>query len=128
MTNFNTTSNGQRTGTGGTLAGSGYTSGYYGTTTSAQTIAQVTSTTTSYTSDYVLLSVTSNGVQGSNADKGSVLTFTFTIYSAARTDGTPNSSGSYFNDTVNITVPHYLQVVYPESTNLSNTWGTVTLA
>jgi hypothetical protein len=122
MTNFAATSNGQRTGTGGTLSGS-YTSGYYGTTTSAQTIATVTSTTSGYTSDYVTMTVTSNGVQGSNADVGSVLTFTFTIYSAARTDSVLSS---FFNDTINITVPHYLQVVYPESTNLTNSWGTVT--
>jgi hypothetical protein len=125
MTGFAATANGQRTGSGGTLSGS-YTSGYYGLSTSAQTIATVTSSTSGYSSDTVSMTVATNTTNSSgHADLGYVLTFTFTITSAARTDAT---LGSYFNDTINITVPHYLQVVYPESTDLTASWGTVTLA
>jgi hypothetical protein len=120
MSAFKATSNGQRTGTGGTLAGGGYTSGYYSLTTSPQTIAQITSTSSTYTSDVFTLAVKSNGAQGSNADKGSVLTFTLAYAST--------HSGSW-NDTLNITLNHRIDVVYPETTNLSTaSWGTVTVA
>jgi hypothetical protein len=119
MSGFKAITNGQKTGTGGTLAGGGYVSGYYSLTTSAQTIAQVTSTSSTYSTDYCTLAVASNGTVGSNADKGSVLTFTLGYYSAH-----PGS----FNDTLNVTVSHRVDIVYPESTNLTNTWGTVTVA
>jgi hypothetical protein len=127
-TAFRATTGGGRSGTGGTLNTNSTSIGYYSLTTSNQTLTQITSTTTSYTSDYVIFAVKSNGVQGSNADVGTIITFTMTIYSAARTDGTPNSGGSYFNDTINITPNHRVDIVYPETTNLSNTWGTVTIA
>ena len=136
LTGFNATSSGTRSGTGGTLT-STYSSGYYGLTTSPQTILQVTSGTSGYTNDYVSIAVSSNGTRGSNGDKGSVLTFTLTIYSAARTDGVanPNNGGSpvgsgsnYFNDDINLTTPNHLDYTPPETTNLSNTWGTITVA
>jgi len=119
MSAFKAATNGQRTGSGGTLAGGGYTSGYYSLTTSAQTIAQVTTSSSTYSTDYFLLNVLSNGVQGSNADKGTVITFNLQYYSSH-----PGS----FNDTLNVTVNHRIDVVYPETTNLSNSWGTVTIA
>ena len=125
---FRATSGGGKSGTGGTVVTNATNIGYYSLTTSPQTLVNITSTTTSYTSDYVTLTVQSNGAQGSNADKGTVITFVLTIYSAARTDGTPNSGGSYFNDTINITPSHRIDVVYPETTNLTSSWGTVTIA
>ena len=125
---FRATSGGGNSGTGGTVVTNATNIGYYSLTTSPQTLVNITSTTTSYTSDYVTLTVQSNGAQGSNADKGTVITFVLTIYSAARTDGTPNSGGSYFNDTINITPSHRIDVVYPETTNLTSSWGTVTIA
>lgn len=118
MSAFKAVTNGQRTGSGGSLAGGGYVSGYYSLTTSAQTIAQVTTSNSTYSTDYCTLSVQSNGAQGSNADKGTVITFTLGYYSSH-----PGS----FNDTLNVTVSHRIDVVYPESTNLSNTWSTVTI-
>ena len=131
VNNFRQGSNGTRTGTGGT-ATSTYASGYYGLTTSAQPIVKITSATASYTTDYVQVAVSSNGTQGANGDKGSVVTFTITIYSDTRTDGTPGgpggAAGGYFNDSINITPSHRIDVVYPETTNLTNSWGTVTIA
>jgi hypothetical protein len=118
---FRSATSGSRTGTGGTVNTDSTTLGYYGLTTSNQTLTQITSATSGYTSDYINLAVKSNGVQGSNADVGTVITFTLTIYSAART-------GVAFNDTINITPNHRIDVVYPETTNLTNSWGTVTIA
>jgi len=118
MTGFKSTTNGQRTGTGGTLAGGGYTSGYYGLTTSYQTIAQVSTSNATYSTDYVQLQVKSNGAQGSNLDKGTVISFALNYYSS-------HTSG--FNDTLNVTVNHRIDVVYPETTNLSASWGTATI-
>ena len=138
LTAFRAGSNGGRTGTGGTVNTAATSIGYYGLTTSNQTLSQITSTTSGYTSDYINLSVKSNGVQGSNADTGTVITFTLTLYSAARPTLAapgPNTPGTgttvtniVVNDTINVTVNHRVDIVYPETTNLSNTWGTVTIA
>ena len=119
MSAFKATTNGQRTGTGGTLAGSGYVSGYYGLTTAYQTIAQVTTSSGTYSTDYVQLQAKYSGTLGSNGDKSPQISFALNYYSS-------HSSG--FNDTLNITVNHRVDIVYPETTNLTNTWGTVTIA
>lgn len=118
---FRQGSAGARTGTGGTVNTSTTNIGYYQLTTSNQTLSKITSTTASYTSDYIQLDVKSNGTQGSNSDKGTVVTFVLTLYSDTRT-GTP------FNQSINVTVNNRLDIVYPETTNLSNTWGSITVA
>jgi hypothetical protein len=125
LTAFRSTTNGGRSGSGGTLNTGATTIGYWGLTTSAQTLTKITSTTSGYTSDYITLTAQTNGVQGSNADNGTVITFVLTIYSAARTDSVLST---FFNDTINVTVNHHVDVVSPETTNLSNSWGTVTIA
>jgi hypothetical protein len=135
---FRAITGGGRTGSGGTVNTNATTIGYYQLTTSAQTLCQITSTTSGYTGDYVLLQVQSNGTQGSNADKGTVITFTLTLYSGARPTlpsppawagvGTAPTNNTVVNDTINVTVSHRVDVVYPETTNLTNSWGTVTIA
>jgi hypothetical protein len=85
-----------------------------------------------------MLQVQSNGTQGTNGDKGTVITFTLTLYSAAQSTypappANPPGTGTTTNNTttedaINITVNNRLDVVYPESSNLTNTWGTVTIA
>ena len=122
---FRATTNSGRGGTGGTVNTNNTSFGYYNLTTTAQNIVQITSTTSGYTGDYVILAAQSNGAQGSNADTGSVITFTVTIYSAARTDPT---LGAQFNDSINITPNHRIDIVYPETTNLTSSWGTPTIA
>ena len=110
-----------RTGTGGTLNSDGTTNtGYYTLTTSNVTKTQITSTTATYTSDTFVLTAKSNGVQGSNADAGSVVTLSVDLTSATQTGG--------FNDSINITVNHRVDIIYPSSTFLANTWGSVTIA
>ena len=133
---FGALTNSQRTGSGGTLATGGYTSGYYSLTTSAQTIASITSTTSGYTGDYVSLTVATNTTNSSgHGDKGYVLTYVLTVYSAARsaipappsnTPGTgTTTNNTVVNDDINASIPHYLSVTYPETTNLSAAaWGT----
>ena len=94
--------------------------GYYGQTTANTIITQLTSTQTTYTGDQLYFLVRTNGAQGSNADNGTIIYFSCNLVSGAQTGG--------FNDSINITVNHRLQVVYPSTSFLANTWGTVTLA
>jgi hypothetical protein len=109
------------TGTGGTVTTDLTTNaGYYTLTTSNVTKTAITSTTTTYTSDTLVFSAKSNGVQGSNADAGSVVTLSMDLTSATQTGG--------FNDSIDITVNHRVDIIYPSSTFLADTWGTVTIA
>jgi hypothetical protein len=135
---FRAVTGGGRTGTGGTLNTNATTIGYYGLTTTQQTLSQVTSATSGYTSDTCTLGVQSNGAIGSNGDKGTVITFTLTLVSAARPTlaappANPTNTGTrvvntVVNDSINITVNHRVDVVYPESSNLTNSWGAVVIA
>ena len=135
---FKAASGGGRTGTSGTLNTNATGIGYYNLTTSTQTLVSITSTTSGYTSDTAVLTVKSNGVQGSNADVGTIITFALTLTSAARPTlpappanpvGTgTTTTNTVVNDTINVTVNHRIDIVYPETTNLSNSWGTVTIA
>ena len=72
--------------------------------------------------DTIVIAARSNGVQGANADVGTVITFTITLTSAAQA----TLDGGY-NDSINISIPNRIDVVYPESTNLTASWGTVTI-
>jgi len=138
ITAFRANTNGGRTGSGGTVNTNTTNIGYYGLTTSNVTIQQITSTTSGYTSDYANVQVKTNGVQGTNNDNGSVVTFYLNVYSASRPTlpaappagpgGTPGISNTVVNDTINVTIQHHIDIVYPETTNLSNVWGAVTIA
>ena len=138
ITAFRANTNGGRTGTGGTQNTNATTVGYYGITTSNTTIQQITSTTTGYTNDYANVVVNTNGVQGSNNDNGTVVTFYLNVYSASRPTlpappANPTGTGTtttniVVNDTINVTIQHHIDIVYPEATNLSNVWGAVTIA
>lgn len=118
-TAFRAQSGGGRSGTGGTVNTNATTIGYFDLTTGDQTLCKITSTTAAYTSDYLNLSVKSNGVQGANGDAGTVITFTLTVYSGAQSPA--------FDDAIDVTVPNRIDIKYPETTNLTNSWGTVTL-
>ena len=118
---FRQGSGGGRTGSGGSVTTNSTTLGFYQATTSAQNLINVTSTTSGYSSDSAQLAVTLNAAPGSST----VLTFTLTFTSATRS---PVGQGSMFNDSLNVTVNNRVDVVYPETTNLTNSWGTVTIA
>lgn len=92
--------------------------GYYGLTTSnANVFTQTASTGPSgYLSSFIRFIVQSNGTQGANGDAGSVVTI-YTIWDEVP-DGLVVASGSATTMTL----------TPPSTTNIANTWGTVTLA
>lgn len=91
--------------------------GYYALTTSDQEIFRqaASSAPSGYTSSYISISVKSNGTQGTNADRGTVLTIT-TLW-----DEVPNGLLVSANTKTTVTVR------YPSSSYLSPSWGTVTV-
>ena len=124
-TNFNSfpaircNSNSGRSGVGGTVNTAAINIGYYNLNTTGITVSKITTLSPTYTGDYIQLNLRSNGTQGANGDTGSVLYLDFTVYSAA--------TASSFNESLNVTWNHRIDVVYPETSNLSNSWGTVTI-
>jgi len=124
---FRATTNGGRTGTGGTANTNNTSFGYYNLATSATTTHQVTTSSGTYSSDYAYVQFKTNSINGGgNGDYGSVITISLGYYSAHNSTGSDTTTVT--NDTINVTVSHRIDVVYPETTNLSNTWGTVTIA
>jgi hypothetical protein len=107
-----------KTGTGGTVNTNNTTLGYYQTTASPQTLVAITSTGGAYTSDTATLAVT-GGAGTSTGGRGAVVTFTLTMYSAARS--------AAFNQSIGVTYTTRVDIVNPETTNLTNTWGTITI-
>ena len=92
-------------------------SGYFAMTTSnANVFTQLAGGATAYVNSFIRVIAKSNGTQGSNGDAGSVVTL-YTVWDEVP-DGLTVGSGS----TVTVTA------VAPETTNLANTWGTITLA
>ena len=120
--NFIANVNGGRVGTGATLITNDTTKGYYNITTANATIVSVTSTTTNYTTDSGTITIKTNGLQGSNNDNGTTIDFWTTINS---TSG--GNAGGSFDDSLNLTIYQQITAVYPETTNLANTWGAVTI-
>lgn len=112
-----------RTGTGYTVNTDLTTgAGYYSLSTSVVTKAQITGQTggAAYASDTVILQVFSNGTQGSNSDAGSIVTFRFTLTSAAQSPA--------FDDSIDLIVNHRIDIAPPSTTYLTDTWGTPTIA
>lgn len=111
--------NGGRSGTGGTLNTNNTSLGYWNTTTTAATITQVTSTTAAYTTDYIRAAIRHSATVGPNGDNGTTVYLDFTVFSAAKTLA--------FNESINVTWNHRIDIVYPETTYLTSTWGTATI-
>jgi hypothetical protein len=91
-------------------------SGYYGLTTSNTQIFKqlVASAPSGYTNTNININAKTNGTQGSNGDNGSVITI-YCQWAELTSTGLTASAGS---NTI-------LTVAYPETTYLSNSWGTV---
>jgi hypothetical protein len=111
-----------RTGTGGTLTSSNTAAGYYTLTTTPTLLANVTSNSASYkyNTDFARIQVNTNGTQGTNGDQGSTLTFTMGCGVEAQTN-------SNFNDAVNVTLTSRVDIIFPEITYLTNSWGSITI-
>jgi hypothetical protein len=93
-------------------------SGYYGLTTSNTTIFTQTAATgpSGYLSSFIRFIARTNGVQGVNGDNGNVITI-HTVWDEIP-DGFLVSTGSVTT----------LTLVPPETTNIANTWGAITLS
>jgi hypothetical protein len=93
-------------------------SGYFAQTTSNVICFTQTASTgpSGYLGTFIRITAKSNGTQGSNGDAGSVITF-YTLWDEVP-DGLVAGTGS----TVTVTAQA------PETTNLSNTWGTISIA
>ena len=92
--------------------------GYYALTTTNTTIFQQKASTgpTGYLESFISVSIRSNGTQGSNGDRGSVITVTVTF------DEIPNGLVVSTGTTSTLTVR------YPATSYLTNSWGTVTVS
>jgi hypothetical protein len=125
-TNFNgfnalgSTSNGGRTGVGGTVNTARTNLGYWGLGTSDITASQITTLSATYSGDYILLGLRTNGTQGSNGDNGNIVYLDFTVFSPTQ--------ASALNHSINVTWNHRIDIVPPETTNLSNSWGSITIS
>jgi hypothetical protein len=92
-------------------------SGYFAMTTSnANVFTQLAGGATAYVNSFIRVIAKSNGTQGVSGDAGSIVTL-YTVWDEVP-DGLTVGSGS----TVTVTA------VAPETTNLANTWGAITLA
>jgi len=125
VTTFGARTNGGRTGSGGTSTTNDTTKGYWTTTKATNTTLQgITNTTASYTSDTASIYVNLNGTAGANGDNGVNVDFYLTVSS---TSGA-NAGSLSFDDSFGVTITRSIDITYPESTNLSNTWGTPTFS
>lgn len=114
-----------KTGTGGTVDNDNTNLGYWDLTTSNQILSKIRSTNYryEYNADFFQVSVKTNGTQGSNGDNGTVITFTYLASMAGHISAADTSN---FNDAINVTMTPSYVIVYPETTYLSDSWGTVT--
>ena len=112
-----------RTGSSGTIVSSSTALGYWGLTSTNQTMLDIKSgsATYTYTNDELIIKLKTNGVQGSNGDVGTIITFDFTL-------SAPIQTNSDFSDAVSVTATVRIDVVPPETTYLASSWGSVTIA
>lgn len=91
--------------------------GYYALTTANANVFSQTAATgpSGYLSSYISVNLKSNGTQGSNGDKGSVITI-YTLWDEVP-DGYSVTGGAVTTVTA----------VAPETTYLANTWGTISV-
>ena len=108
-----------RTGTGGTVTTDLTGSGFWNLTTSYVTFTKITTSYAGYTGDYAQIAIKTDGAAGSYAGNGSIVSILLTGYSDLQT---------WFDDGISVTVYYDISVTYPETTYLSASWGSVTVA
>jgi hypothetical protein len=122
-----------RNGTGGTAGYTNTAIGYWNAGTSNNSMINLTSAsgTADYGSNSIAVGIKTNGVQGSNGDVGTILTFQIDLTDAAAdTNTAPAGIPAYtpagtaptqgnFNDQLNLTIPVSITIRPPETTNLS---------
>ena len=113
-----------RTGTGETVTTNGLANGYWELTTSDTTLLRLTQDTSPYTANYINIAARVAGTAGSNGGKGTQVIFTIDYV-----DGAADSdSGTAFNDVETGTFRQRIDTIRPETTNLSDVWGTISIA
>jgi hypothetical protein len=120
---FGAHSNGGRTGSGGSVSQNHTGQGYYESQTGEpQSLAYINSTNYPYSGDWCAVNAYTSAQNASgNGDHGATVYIKLYVYVGAL-------QSDYGNKGVNITWNHRIDVVYPESTNLSASWGTVTVS
>jgi hypothetical protein len=120
FTGYKNTTNGGKTGTGGTTNVNNTSVGYRNLTTSAAQFINMSTGTGTYTSDNFIIQHLGIGAQGSNGDLGQYVIFRFYP--------TTPAASSAFNSALDVTYNTRLDIVYPETTYLGNSWGSPTNA
>jgi hypothetical protein len=122
---FGANTNGGRTGTGATVVTNQTAIGYHTSTYNSNvTLIDISGTTANYTSNKIYVYVNCNGTQGSNNDKGLNVDFWVQMQTFSGGD-----NGTYsFDDSFGVNVIRTIDVSAPSTTNLTNTWGTVTIS
>ena len=105
-------------GTGGTQSVNRTDVGYYNLATGYTTLATINDPVTYYSGEYTQFDVKTDGSAGSNSGNGYQITMNLKIYSPGYDTWNP----------LNVTFNYTTNVVYPETTYLSASWGTVALA
>jgi hypothetical protein len=109
-----------RTGTGETVTHNGLANGYWELGTTNTHLLRLTEATSPYTANYIDIFARVAGTAGSNGGKGTQVIFTVTYV-----DGSDDAG---FNDAVSATFRQRIDIVRPETTNLSDVWGTISIA
>jgi len=106
-----------KVGGGGNAPTTSPNTGYYALTTANATVFTQTASTgpSGYLSTFIRVIIKSNGTQGSNGDAGSVITI-YTVW-----DEVPDGLTAAANSATTLTVRP------PETTNLANSWGSISL-
>lgn len=118
ITTFRNTTNGGRSGTGGAVSTNNTAIGYRGLVyNSAQTVVNMDVAGT-YSAHDVQLQVFTQNNDTSNGSNGNSFVFRLYIYAPA---------DDAFGGAVNLTISTRADIVYPETTYLSNAWGTPTV-
>jgi hypothetical protein len=108
-------------GTGNTAIVNATTIGYYTANTTPYQLANVQSTATSYTTDYANVRIQMSAANvGGFSDNGSTITLMYGLFSAPR--------ALNFNANLSIALSCRIDIVNPETTYLTSTWGTPTIA
>lgn len=119
--NFAGKSNGGRIGTGGTVVTNDTSKGYWTSTYNVNTTTiSIRNASGGYSTDSATLIIKPTGAQGSNASNGQSIDFILSITSGV---------GAYANssDAFAVRVDNSVDVYYPVTTALANTWGAVTI-
>lgn len=114
---FRNTTNSGRTGSGGTIATNNTNFGYRNLTATAQVVVQ-TSDDAPYASDFTYIACFTNVADTTNGATGASVVFRV-YYNTAAEDA--------FLNAVNVTISTRADIVYPETTYLTNVWGTPTI-